>query len=234
MWYKRVMASKNSVKIYIENGYYHLYNRGVEKRIIFGDDQDYSVLLGYLHEYLGPKDEIRLYDQLAQKGLEWKEKEKILRLLRLNSFFGEIDLVAYCLMPNHFHFLVKQNRPESIDKFTNSLLTRYAGYFNRKYQRVGRLFQDVYKAVLVTTDEQLLNLSRYIHRNPLELGENARMYQSKYTSLPEYLGKRNTPWVKSKEILNYFSKINSKDSYLSFVEQTDDLEALGEIALEMQ
>ena len=206
----------------------------MEKRSIFGGDQDYSVFLNYLHEYLEPKNKKLLHEELAKESLSWNEKEKILKLLRLNNFFGEIELIAYCLMPNHFHLLVKQNGPESIDKFTNSLLTRYATYFNRKYRRVGRFFQDVYKAVLINSEEQLLHLSRYIHRNPLELGENSRYYQSKYTSLPEYLGKRNTNWVKSQEILNYFSKTNPKDSYLSFVEETDNLELLKEITLEIQ
>ncbi len=228
------MASKNSRKIYVENSYYHIYNRGVEKRDIFGDDQDYSVFLSYLHQYLEPKNEKLLHERLAEGDLKWDEKRKILNLLGLNNFSGEIDLITYCLMPNHFHLLVKQNSPESIDKFTNSLLTRYVGFFNRKYQRVGRLFQDVYKAVLIDSEEQLLHLSRYIHRNPLELGGNSRSHQSKYTSLPEYLGKRNTNWIKSQEILNYFSKTNPQNSYLSFVEETDNLELLMEITLETQ
>lgn len=228
------MASRNSVKIYIEGAYYHIYNRGVEKRSIFIDDQDYSVFLKYLKEYLEPKNEKALYDKLSDKNTDGDEKRKILRLLHLNNFHGEIDLIAYCLMPNHFHLLVKQNQFDSIDKFTNSLLTRYATYFNRKYGRVGRLFQDVYKAVLIESEEQLLHLTRYIHRNPLGLENGARNRQNRYTSLPEYLGKRKTNWLKPQVVLNYFSKKHPRNSYLSFVEQTDDPDLLKDLIVEIQ
>ena len=225
------MASKNSVKSYISLGYYHLYNRGVEKRIIFADGQDYSIFLKYLKEYLQPKDEKALYEKLSKENLGWSEKSEVLRLLRLNNFHGEISLLVYALMPNHFHFLVKQNSSMSIDKFTNSLLTRYATYFNRRHGRVGRLFQDVYKAVLIQSEEQLLHLSRYIHRNPLDLPEG-RDYQKKFTSLPDYLREKKTDWVQSQEILTYFSKKDPRNSYLSFVEETDNLELLKAISLE--
>lgn len=163
------MPAKNSLKIYTPNSYYHLYNRGVEKRIIFIDEQDYHVFLSYLKEYLIPKDELALRKRLADSNTSYKEKDKILKALRMNNFSEEIFLVAYCLMPNHFHLLIKQSDELSIDRIMNSLGTRYTMYFNRKYKRVGPLYQDVYKAVLVRTDEQLLHLSRYIHRNPIEL-----------------------------------------------------------------
>ena len=167
------MPAKNSRKIYKENGFYHLYNRGVEKRSIFEDKQDYSVFLLYLKSYLLPKNVDALQEMLSDKNSTWNEKRLILKQLRLNNFNKEISLLAYCLMPNHFHFIVKQTAPDSIDRFINSLNTRYVMYFNKKYDRVGPLFQGVYKAVVVETDEQLLYLSGYIHRNPLGSGSNA-------------------------------------------------------------
>lgn len=157
------MASKNSRKTYAEQSYYHIYNRGVEKRHIFLDSQDYGVFLSYLKQYLSPKDEKALSAKLSNPTISAQEKDKVLKLLRLNNFYNEIFLLAFCLMPNHFHFLIKQVGALSIDKFMNSLALRYAVYFNRKYKRIGGLFQDVYKAVSVETDEQLLHLSRYIH-----------------------------------------------------------------------
>lgn len=160
------MASRNSRKVYSENSYYHIYNRGVEKRLIFLDNQDYYIFLSYLKEYLLPKDEQKLSQQLSNPNTSYKEKSKILRLLRLNNFADEIMLLAYCLMPNHFHLLIKQKSHNSIDKFMNSLGVRYTMYFNRKYKRVGALCQDVYKAVLIENEPQLLYLSSYIHRNP--------------------------------------------------------------------
>src|SRR3989338_4061501 len=102
------MPARNSTKQYIENGYYHIYNRGVEKRTIFKDAQDYAVFLSYLKEYLTPKNEKELNDKFSNPDISYKEKDKIIKLLRLNNFSEEITLLSYCLMPNHFHFFVKQ------------------------------------------------------------------------------------------------------------------------------
>lgn len=217
------MPARNSIKQYAENGYYHLYNRGVEKRLIFLDQQDYLVFLNYLKEYLLPKDEKGLRDQLSNSNTSYKEKDKILKLLRLNNFYEEIILLAYCLMPNHFHFFIKQKSPQSIDKFMQSLSTRYIMYFNRKYNRVGSLFQGVYKAVLVTHHEQFIYLSKYIHKQALRSqGETLQGWQDQPSSYPEYLGKRETEWVHPEEVLSYFSKTNPRLSYQAFVEEIED------------
>lgn len=81
-----------------------------------------------------------------------------------------IDILAYCLMPNHFHLLAEQNSNHGILKKLSNIANGYAKYFNTKYHRVGSLFQGPFKAVLVETDEQLLHLSRYIHINPVVSG----------------------------------------------------------------
>ena len=126
------MPSKNTLKIYIKNGYYHLYNRGVEKRKIFQDEQDYAVFLSYLKIYLLPKDENNLKKLLLNSDLDYRERDNTLRLLNLNNFTDEITLLAYCLMPNHFHLLLKQKSENSIDVFMRSLCTRYTMFFNKK------------------------------------------------------------------------------------------------------
>jgi len=163
------MPAKNSRKIFAPNSYYHIYNRGVEKRTIFLEDIDYNVFLSYIQTYILPKDEKTLNYIISDPKAEWKEKNKAIKLLRLNNFFKSLSLISYALMPNHFHFLVKQKEENIIDRFMNSFCTRYSMYFNKKYKRIGTLFQGVYKAVLVDSDEQLHHLSRYIHRNPLPL-----------------------------------------------------------------
>jgi putative transposase len=211
------VPSKNSIKQYLENGFYHLYNRGVEKREIFKDSQDYGVFLGYVKEYLVPRDDNMLFEMLASGNLSWPEKSKILQLLRLNNFAGEIDLIAYCLMPNHFHFLVHQKDPGSIDKFMNSLGTRYSMYFNKRHDRVGSLYQDVYKAVLVTNDVQLLHLSRYIHKQAFLKGD---AFESQPSSYLEYCGARNTEWIKSQVVLDFFPSQSRVEAYKSFVEDS--------------
>lgn len=221
------MPIKNTTKTYSGNSFYHLYNRGVNKNKIFQDEQDCSVFLSYLKEYLLPKNEKELQAIIANPASGWREKDKALKLLRLNNFSDEITLICYKLMPNHFHFLIKQKSETAIDKFMNSLCARYTMYFNKKYKRVGPLYQSEYKAVLVGSDEQLLYLTAYIHRNGLNKnsasqGHALRSYLSQPSSLPEYLGQRKTEWVHPEEILAYFSKTNPHLSYQNFVEQTND------------
>lgn len=206
------MPSRNIIKIYVENGYYHLYNRGVEKRTIFEDSQDYGVFLSYLKEYLSPPDPSPL------QGGTLKNKKYAYRLPK--NYFEEIFLLAYCLMPNHFHLLVNQKSTYAIKNFMQSLLTRYSMYFNKKYSRVGKLFQGHYKGAIVRNESYLLHLTRYIHLNPSEYTKDLEIA---YSSYADYLGLRNTSWVKKADILAYFSSSNNKfkqyKSYKSFIEE---------------
>ncbi|MBI2442414.1 MAG: transposase [Candidatus Levybacteria bacterium] len=239
------MPARNSRKEYVEDGYYHLYNRGVEKRKIFLDKQDQAVFLSYLKQYLLPKDEKALYERLTAKDISYAEKDKILKLLRLNNFSDNISFLAYCLMPNHFHFFIRQNNAEAIDIFMNSLVTRYVMYFNKKYERIGGLFQGVYKAVRVTTNEQFIHLSRYIHRQALDLQgpipsgtvqgftvQGVALREKYPCSYGEYSGLRSTEWIKSEEVLAYFSKHNPTLTYENFVRQGEGDGILDGLTLE--
>lgn len=224
------MAARNSIKPYVKNGFYHIYNRGVEKRDIFLDSQDYSVFLGYLKTYLEPKDNKKLQQTIDSNEVDFREKDKAIKQLRLNNFTNEIDLLCYALMPNHFHLLIKQNSAHTIDRFINSLATRYAMYFNRKYKRVGVLFQGVYKAVLVDSDNYLLHLTKYIHLNSSKNSNDSSLP----TSLPEFLGKRTTNWVKPNFVLNYFSNKNKSNTYKSFMNSYSDFAPLEKMTLDRE
>lgn len=204
------MPSKYSVRFYTENGIYHIYNRGVEKRTIFEDKQDYQVFLHYLKRYLSPPN----FNEVRPR---W--------IVKLHQ---ELKLFAYCLMPNHFHLLIKQDTKTSITLFMRCLINAYTKYFNEKYERVGPLFQGKFKAVLVETDAYFLHLSRYIHLNPLVHDHPTRsdlveLTQYPYSSYAEYLGQRNTKWINTQEILTYFKKpqnpiFKNFTTYKSFVE----------------
>jgi putative transposase len=226
------MPNKNSVKISVKNGYYHIYNRGVEKRTIFEDIQDYKVFLSYLKEYLSapPKPE----DLLKSFTLQGTSFQGVPHLPK--NYFRKIDLLVYCLMPNHFHFIIKQIHKGSMEGFMRSLATRYSMYFNKKYKRVGPLYQGIYKASMITDDSYLLHLSRYIHLNPLEYTNSLT---SAYSSYGEYLGLRKTDWINTQEILFFFNKeksdfLKSVNTYKNFVEKynSDDSYDLGEGTLE--
>lgn len=196
------MPQKNSVKRYYENAFYHVYNRGVEKRNIFLDRDDY---LAFLH--------------LLKTSLSEAPKQggtlsgKAVKLQRKN-FFGKVDLLCFCLIPNHFHFLLRQRDKSSMTQFLRSICTSYSMYFNKKYDRVGSLFQGVFKAVDIDDENYFLWISRYIHRNP----ENFQNYA--YSSYADYLGKRQTSWLNIKTVLDMFSSsdLRKTKNYQNFVE----------------
>ena len=224
------MPTKNTIKIYIENGYYHIFNRGVDKREIFLDEQDCITFLHYLKLYLSSPEIL----QKEQKFLSPRFSYKIMNL-NLNK---DIHLISFSLIPKHFHLQVKQFPKEGIEKLTRRVLTSYVQYFNKKYERIGTLFETTYKAVLLKNDEQHLYLSSYIHRNPMKL-KNPKFDFIQFSSYPYYLGLKHADWVKPEEILTYFRSSRNTSgvdnlSYQSFVEgfKEDPREILGELILE--
>jgi len=190
------MPSKNTVKKYVSGGVYHIYNRGVEKRSIFPDKKDYQVFL-----------------RLLEISLSGEERD-YMEDTRVKDKSESLVLIAYCLMPNHFHLLIQQLDEISMTEFMRSISNAYVAYFNKKYKRVGSLFQGTYKAVLVYKDEYLVHLSRYIHINPLEINQKLEDYP--YTSYKGYLNSDNRPtWLEPKAVLEQFK--NPKE-YQQFVE----------------
>lgn len=216
--YDLCMPKKNIVKEFKENTFYHLYNRGVAKLPIFLDEEDYKTFLGYLKIYL-----------TSLQGLTLK----VAPSRKLKNFTEQVDLLSYCLIPNHFHLLVFQKNPNDISYFMKSLGVKYSMYFNRKYKRVGTIFQGAYKAVEVISENQLLYLSKYIHRNPTGF-DPVGWKEYKYSSYGNYLGLFKQVWVKTDLILSYFSKTNLNNSYKSFVEEIDerDLPTIKSVLLE--
>ena len=169
-----------------------------------------------------------------------RDYTKFLARTKENAKKYAIDILAYCLMPNHFHFLMQQTSDASLASCMNALQLGHARFFNTKYDRVGPLFQGRFKAKIVESDEYLLQLSAYIHRNPvanLINSDNAkksrnlihnRLVNFPYSSYPEYIGLETTRISKPHMILAYFSKSNAKLTYGSFVEQFEpDMEALS-------
>ncbi len=227
------MPQKNTIRHFTENGIYHIYNRGVEKRDIFLDDQDYAVFLHLLKYYLSPVDPKEIHPLLKFQNFS------VVRPRPLRNLEKEIDLVEYCLMPNHFHLILQQHALDGVTRLLKNISTTYAMYFNKRYKRVGYLFQGRYRAVLVENESYLLHLSRYIHLNPTELtGSHPVNYP--YSSYKYFLGIAKAGWVKSKIILDYFDKskllpfLDHCPSYQEFVEgfNGDSKEIIGNLTLE--
>ncbi|KKQ46589.1 MAG: hypothetical protein US67_C0075G0005 [Candidatus Woesebacteria bacterium GW2011_GWD1_38_10] len=226
------MPPRNIIKVYSQDGYYHIYNRGVGKRRIFKEKSDYLTFLSFLKEALSePVDPDLLKETFTLQGCSFQGVPH-----QPKNFHNKLYLLAFCLMPNHFHLLVRQINPTIITEFMRSLATRYSMYFNKRYNRVGSLFQNIFKAIQILDDNYLLHLSRYIHLNPQK---NYKDLTRAYSSYADYLHLRNTEWVKTDIILNYFeNKVSPEfkkfNSYKKFVEgyKTPPEDNLGKLLLD--
>jgi putative transposase len=193
------MPSRNVVREFSRDQYYHVYNRGVEKRHIFLDDQDYAVFLGLLKKYLTGKNPNK-HNRHAFTPLGDK-----------------VQLLTYCLMPNHFHLLFYQIDENGVTQLMRRVSTGYVMYFNDRYKRVGSLFQGKYKASSVNKDDYLHHISRYIHLNPPD-------YKTwPYSSLQYYQGAKNAAWLNKEHIIGLFD--NNMQQYLEFIEDYQETKA---------
>lgn len=147
--------------VFSANEFYHLLNRGTDKRKIFLEHKDYLRFIILLFVCNGSKP-VNLRDQFP-KGLSFGD------VVSIDKGETLLDIGAYCLMPNHFHLFVRGKTEKGISKFAEKLLTGYSMYFNKKYGRTGRLFEGTFKASHVNGDQYLKYLFAYIHLNPIKL-----------------------------------------------------------------
>lgn len=184
------MPSRNVIKQYASDQYYHVYSRGVNKQEIFPDENDYKYFLSLFERYLSGS---TLFNGNGEA---------------YPSYHSVIELLSYCLMPNHIHLLLYQTEERAIAKYMSSMMTSYTMYFNKKYKRVGPLFQGRYRASIVINESYLMHLSRYIHMNPI----NWRTYC--YSSLSCFLGESSPNWLHIERVISQFS---NKHDYLRFL-----------------
>lgn len=193
------MPTKNTIKNYIEGGIYYIYNAGVGGLDIFIDKEDYLQFLKFMQRALSvPPDKSTLKKEvkIGEKSFEGVPRQP-------KNFSQNIKLIAFSLNPREFHLIIKQKDPKVMEKFMRSLGTRYSMYFNKQHGRKGRLFQGVYKAVLVEDNDQLLYLTKYLHSRPLE---DKKSIDQAFTSYPVYSGKAQLAWVETKTVLDYLKQ----------------------------
>ena len=148
---------------FVTGEYYHIYNRGIDKRVIFKLKRDYERFIMLL--YLANSNEVfRLDDLLNKRHKTFNE------ILLLDKGKPLVSIGAWCLMPNHFHILIRQEVDGGITKFMRKLSIGYSMFFNIKYQRQGALFGGLFKSKCIKNDDNYMRqLFAYIHLNPLEL-----------------------------------------------------------------
>ena len=195
------MASR---KIPFVNGeYYHVFNRGVAKMPIFHNAHDFrrftKTMLYYQKDGIKPR-----FSFTTDKALD------------ISAFPNNVSLICYCLMPNHFHLLVKQEKEGGITEFISKLSNSYTKYYNTKRKRIGPLFQGEFKAVHIQTTEQLLHLSRYIHLNPLIGYVTKALPLYKWSSYHEYINNNGVIKICEKSIiLNQFKTIEAYKVFIT-------------------
>ena len=160
------------MKTYADS-YYHIYNRGNNKNLIFFEDDNYTFFLNQFKKYVTP--------------------------------FCEV--YSYCLMPNHFHFFIRVNVQEPFEKGIKNFFISYSKAINKKYDRVGSLFQGRYKVSEITSESYFTRIITYIHQNPLVAGLVKNMEDYKYSSYPAYLSDKETI-IQRSEVLSWFGGLD--------------------------
>jgi len=188
------MPKKNSLKLYGSDQYYHLYNRGANKQDIFLEPDDYYYFLGLFKRHLS-------------SGIEFDSSGR-----EFPKYDDEVELVTFCLMPNHFHLLCFLKEPIGIVHLMRSIMTAYTMYFNKKYKRSGKLYEGVFLASRIDTDTYLWHISRYIHLNAMDTGFDYLNYN--YSSIGYYRGDKHADWLHEKRLVE---SAKDRSEYMEFV-----------------
>lgn len=198
----------------ISNYYYHVYNRSIASQPIFTCKRDYARFFELIN-YYKYQDFPGSFSKF--KKLSRDQREDVLsRLAKSNDVF--VEMICFCLMPTHFHFLLKQVKDKGVSVYLSNLQNSYTRYFNQKYERIGPLFQGPFKSVLVQTEHQLLHLSRYIHLNPYSSGiakDSEQLESYPWSSLPEYLELKETSKMCQKDVI--WASFGNLENYKNFV-----------------
>lgn len=228
------------MKVELVNGcFYHVYNRGVDKRDIFLDKNDYYRFITYLLQF-NTTEHIPNIRRIVKDIVQGATLNNISNVKQL------VEVISFCLIPNHFHMILRQLGDNGISKFMQKIETAHAMYFNKRYERIGRLFEGHFKSKLIETDEYLVHLSRYIHLNCLDLIDpgwkedgikdweraNKFLESYKWSSYQDYMGKSNLPYIINMAPLKEYFK--GPEGYKKYVQSwmVRDLDILEELLIE--
>lgn len=215
-----------------EGEIYHIFNRGVAKMPIFLSAKHYKRFIELMNYYRFAN--LRLsYSSFNKLAIELREA-RLEEIILANAF--DVSLLAFCLMPNHFHLLVKQTNPNGITKFMRHIQDGYAKYFNITSERIGPLYQSSFKAVRVESDEQLVHVSRYIHLNPATayLVPTEKLHTYPWFSLPNYIEKEPSKYsfVDTQIIQSFFKKKDYEMFVYDQIEYQRELAKIKHLLLE--
>lgn len=200
--------------------YYHLYNRGTDKRVIFTDRNDHNRFVVLLHLCNGIES-VDISNSL-------REGRTFTDLINTDVSERLVDIIAYCLMPNHFHLLVREKQEGGTSLLMKKLLTAYSMYFNKKHKRSGSLFEGKFKAKHADTDEYLRYLLAYIHLNPIKIidskwkEEGIKDYVAAKEFLDEYRYSSYPEWTGLERVESRILNRESAPEYFTTTKDFDD------------
>lgn len=197
---------------------YHIFNRSIARQPIFLSNSYYQRAMEVMefYSYINPLLRFSHYNRLPLKSkLDFMNELK-------TKHQKQIEMFAFCLMPNHAHFLIREIIENGIKNFMSNFQNSYAKYFNLKTERDGSLFQTTFKGIRIETDEQFLHIARYIHINPLTAYMLADIYQLEYyswSSYPIYLNKLKLDILNRNTLLDFFP---STEKFIDFTKDQID------------
>ena len=208
--------------------YYHIYNRGVLKQAIFHNIRDWSrflFLITYLQSPIAFANPNRIITNFVEHRV-FNINSKIEATVIKERY---VELVCFCLMPNHFHLIVKEIKPNGISRYMQRVLNGYSKYFNTKYKKSGHVFQGPYKAKHVSDNNSLLYLSTYIHKNPtsLRIGKDG-LHKYQWSSYFDYIVKNRWNNLLASGVID--EQFSSPDEYKEFVGNSTAKETVDKIA----
>ena len=186
---------------FLEGEIYHIFNRGVEKRDIFNSTKDYERFIENLINFNNEEPAQNKYYRDKQSN----DQNSYEVGPRKNSDKKLVEIIAYCLLPNHYHLLIKETREGGITEFMRKMGTGYTMYFNKKNERVGPLFQGKFKSTLIENEPQFFYIPQYIHLNALDLISPETTTGSKTQELVDFV--ENYRWSSA----HFFTKEKHDD-----------------------
>lgn len=169
-----------------EEDFYHVFNKSIADFKIFNNESEFSRMINTVKYYQAEKPQIKFSQFIKQFE---KPGEKTIPEITFPAGKNIVSIIAYCIMPTHFHFILRQLKENGISIFTNNILNSYSHYFNLKYKRKGPLWEGRSKRILIESDEQMLQLTRYIHLNPVTAYLVNKPEQWPASSYREYVGR---------------------------------------------
>ena len=194
--------------------HYHVYNRGVEKRSIFETPRDYQRFLDILHFYLhDQKIPFTDFERLTKEN-----RAEYLKTVPRTFETRRVHIICQCLMPNHFHLLLKGARYNGVSVFLSDISNSHTRYFNIKHERVGHLFQGKFKSKEISDEGSLFQVSQYIHINPIPAGLAKKPEDYPYSSYKTWIGRGKSSLLSLGLIFKWVKKFGGPKKYREFVE----------------